>query len=76
MKDDPIKSRNVRWEMNANDYTRIMRAEKPTPELEAAAARILDDWKAFPDSARISEGESIVEEARRKLGRYAGQTIP
>jgi hypothetical protein len=71
VKDDPVKSRNVRWERNANDYTRIMRSEKPTPELAAAAARILEDWKNFPDAARISESSSICDEARTKLEQYA-----
>ena len=71
VKDDPAKSRNVRWERNANDYTRIMRSGKPSPELAAAAARILEDWKNFPDSARISESDSICDEARAKLEQYA-----
>ena len=71
VKDDPVKSRNVRWERNANDYTRIMRSGKPTSELAAAAARILEDWKNFPESARISESDSICDEARAKLEQYA-----
>ena len=71
VKDDPVKSRNVRWEMNANDYTRIMRSETPTPELSAAAARILEDWKDFPDAARISESSSVCDEAVAKLEQYA-----
>ena len=71
VKNDPVKSRNVRWERNANDYTRIMRSEKPTPELAEAAARILEDWKANPDAARISESDSICNETRSKLTQCA-----
>ena len=75
VKDDPVKSRNVRWERNANDYTRIMRSGKPSPELAAAAARILEDWKNFPDAARISESDSICDEARAKLEQYAAGAV-
>ena len=57
--------------MNANDYTRIMRSEQPTPELKAAAVRILEDWKNHPDSAKISEMDSVLDEARQKLEKYA-----
>ena len=85
VKDDPVKSRNVRWEMNANDYTRIMRATDLDDDgklrdgadmahalaLKAAAKRVLADWNAHPDAARISESDSICAEARRKLERYA-----
>ena len=76
VKDDPVKSRNVRWEMNANDYTRIMRSEQPTPELKAAAARILEDWKNYPDSAKISEMDSVLAEGRQKLEKYAEVQLP
>ena len=71
VKDDPVNSRNVRWTMNANDYTRIMCSAKPTPELKAAATRILEDWKTYPDYVRISELKSVVDEAQRKLTQYA-----
>lgn len=59
VKDDPVRSENVRWEMNANDYTRIMRSpvvkdgkiccdrsyfeSKTFKDLQAAAKRILAD---------------------------------
>ena len=42
-----------------------------TPELAEAAARILEDWKANPDAARISESDSVCNEARAKLEQYA-----
>jgi len=87
VKDDPVRLRNVLWEMNANDYTRIMRANDictyflsrggPYPvtphllELQAAARRMLADWKSVPDSGTISEDKSVVEASRRKVERYA-----
>ena len=42
-----------------------------TLALKAAAQRILADWNAYPDAARISESDCICAEARRKLERYA-----
>ena len=90
VKNDPVRLRNVLWAMNANDYTRIMRANDicdyvlsrsetypVTPhllELQKAAQRILADWKADPKSANISEEKSIIEHARRRLARYANFT--
>jgi hypothetical protein len=87
VKDDPVRSRNVRWEMNANDYTRIMRAndicnyvlmrsgEYPvTPhlkELQSAARRILADWKAVPLSGKLSEETGVIAASTNRMARYA-----
>ena len=87
VKDDPVRSRNVRWEMNANDYTRIMRAndicdyvlmrsgEYPvTPhlkELQSAARRILADWKAVPLSGKLSEENGVIAASTNRMARYA-----
>ena len=74
VKDDPVRLRNVRWEMNCNDYTRIMREKMPiavgTPrfaELQAAAKRILEDWKRYPSSANVSEEKKVREDAERRI---------
>ena len=87
VKDDPVRLRNVQWEMNANDYTRIMRSGEisayalcrdgkypMTPkmkELQTAARRIAADWKAFPRTARISEDSAVIEASKRRIERYA-----
>ena len=87
VKDDPVRLRNVQWEMNANDYTRIMRANDicnyvlsrngaypVTPhlkELQAAARRMLADWDAVPKSGVVSEESSIRKMSRKRLERYA-----
>ena len=74
VKDDPVRLRNVRWEMNCNDYTRIMREKMPiavdTPrfaELQTAAKRILEDWKRYPASANVSEEKKVREDAERRI---------
>ena len=81
VKDDPVRLRNVQWEMNANDYTRIMRADDvaegayaSTPhlkELRAAARRMLADWKAVPESGVVSLKKKIREESHRRVERFA-----
>ena len=71
-----LSGKNKDVEMNANDYTRIMRSERPTPELKAAAVRILEDWKNYPDSAKISEMDSVLAEGRQKLEKYAEAQLP
>jgi hypothetical protein len=87
VKDDPVRLRNVRWEMNANDYTRIMRSgdicdyalsrdgKYPmTPkirELQSAARRIIADWKAFPRTAKVSEDSAVIDASKRRIERYA-----
>jgi hypothetical protein len=87
VKDDPVRLRNVQWEMNANDYTRIMRSGEisnyalrrdgkypMTPkmkELHAAARRIIADWKMFPRTARISEDSDVIKASKRRIMRYA-----
>jgi hypothetical protein len=84
---DPVRFRNVRWEMNANDYTRIMRSREishyalsrdgkypMTPkikELQSAARRIAADWKVFPRTAKISEDHAVIEASKRRIERYA-----
>ena len=88
VKDDPVRLRNVRWEMNANDYTRIMRSGEisdyalcrngkypVTPkmkELQAVARRIAADWKSFPRTAKVSEDSAVIEASKRRIERYAG----
>ena len=74
VKDDPVRLQNVRWEMNCNDYTRIMREKNPLEvgsprfaEFQAAAKRILEDWDRTPASANISEVVKIREEAFSRL---------
>jgi hypothetical protein len=87
VKDDPVRLRNVQWEMNANDYTRIMRSGEISAyalsrdgkypvapkmkELQTAARRIAADWKAFPRTARISEDSAVIEASKRRIERYA-----
>ena len=87
VRDDPVRSRNVRWEMNANDYTRIMRANDicnhvlmrsgaypVTPhlkELQSAARRILADWKAVPMSGKLSEEGGVIAASTNRMVRYA-----
>lgn len=74
VKDDPVRLRNVQWEMNCNDYTRIMR-QKPcievgTPrflELQNAAKRIVDDWRLCPAAQRVSEDRSICAVAQKRI---------
>ena len=43
---------------------------------KAAAVRILEDWKNHPDSAKISEMDSVLAEARQKLEKYAEVQFP
>ena len=87
VKDDPVRLRNVQWEMNANDYTRIMRSGEISDyalrrdgkypvspklkELQAAARRIAADWKTFPGTAKISEDSAVIEASKRRIDRYA-----
>ena len=87
VKDDTVRLRNVRWEMNANDYTRIMRSGEISSyalrrdgkypmtskmkELQSAARRIVADWKAFPRTARVSEDSNVIEESKLRIERYA-----
>lgn len=88
VKDDPVRFRNVRWEMNANDYTRIMRSGEicryalrrdgkypmtsKMRELQEAACRIAADWKAFPRTARVSEDSEVIKMSNCRINQYAG----